>query len=159
MYIVVEREAGDRIVVCGRDRRIVRTFIAVRNSAVGSQDEIGLCLSRALLGIGALESCHRGRSWACRRWRASGVPCGSSAWPGRGRGSYASTCTPSSCPRKGPRTAHPTQGKRCGSRCEVSWPLFLTFLSEEGYRRLTESTLQADPKYGKRKPCSFKEAL
>ena len=36
MYIVVEREAGDRIVVCGRDRRIVRTFIAVRNSTVGS---------------------------------------------------------------------------------------------------------------------------
>ena len=51
--IVVDREVGDGVVVCGRDRRIVRIDRSEKLSSDVAQDEVGL--SRALLGVGTLE--------------------------------------------------------------------------------------------------------
>eukprot|EP00964_Phaeocystis_antarctica_P085048 scaffold53661_cov63-Phaeocystis_antarctica.AAC.2 len=53
--VVVEREVGDGVVVCGRDRRIVRSHRSEKLSRRLAHDEVGLRVSRALLGVGALE--------------------------------------------------------------------------------------------------------
>mmetsp|Transcript_13661 Transcript_13661/g.32431 ORF Transcript_13661/g.32431 Transcript_13661/m.32431 type:complete len:234 (+) Transcript_13661:295-996(+) len=52
---MVEREVGNGVVVCGRDRSIVRIHRIEKLLCGLAQDEVGLRVSRALLGVGALE--------------------------------------------------------------------------------------------------------
>ena len=51
--VVVERQVGNRVIVCGSDGRIVRIHRSEKLSRRLAKDEVGL--SRALLGVGALE--------------------------------------------------------------------------------------------------------
>ena len=51
--VVVERQVGNRVIVCGSDGRIVRIHRGEKLSRRLAKDEVGL--SRALLGVGALE--------------------------------------------------------------------------------------------------------